>query len=178
VFASAGNVNVTCPSPAINVTLQSGANNEYPTQLLTTAFGGGESLHISAVGSTVPAFSADVTVPKVLLISSLAPDGSGVIAASVANGLTINFTRGAADVKMIVSGTAPNIGGLSCVVDSTAGTIPIPAAALAAIGAGVDLELITAKLTTIANADWNIDVWTAMPVYTSDLAKIVTVHVQ
>lgn len=177
VFASAGAVTVTSASPAIDVSLQPDANNEYTTQPVNMAFGGGEALHVSAVGATVPAFSADVTVPIVLLVDSPVADGSGVIAVPVTSDLTIGFSRGAANVKMMVVGSS-NAGGLSCEVESTSGTITIPAAALAAIGSGVDLQLITAKLTSITDADWNIDVWTATPAYTADRTNGVTIHVR
>jgi len=79
---------------------------------------------------------------------------------------------------MMITGTSPGIGALSCEVDSTSGTVTVPAAALAAIGAGADLSLPTAKQTTIMDQDWTVDIWTIMQAFTPDLTKPVSIHVQ
>lgn len=77
---------------------------------------------------------------------------------------------------MMITGTSSGIGALSCEVES--GTVTVPAAALAAIGAGADLSLLTAKQTTIMDQDWTVDIWTIMQAFTPDLRKPVSIHVQ
>lgn len=175
-FVSAGSIGVTCDNPVIDVTLAPESDNQYTTQTFSTGFAGGRTIQISALGATVPAFSAQVTTQKPLLVDSPAPDASGIITAPSSSDLTITFSRGAPGAQAVLSGASANNGSLWCESDSTTGRLTVSAAALAALGAGVQLQMLTAQLTTIPDQDWNIDISVLLQAYTSDLKNPVLVQ--
>ena len=177
---SAGTVTITSTTtiPPVDVTIEPNADGSYKaTSLGTAALLGREQVHLSASGATVPAFSADINVPLVLLVNSPSYDATGVITASIKNDLVIQFSRGTAGVTMDVLATTAT-GTLSCSVDSQKGQLTIPAAALAALGAGNQFPLLTSGVAEIPVGDWLIAVGAVMNAMNPDRTQVIVVTLQ
>jgi hypothetical protein len=179
-YASAGPVTVTSVSPAANIVVQPNADGSYTSiYQFDIIFRGGEAVQVSAAGADVPAFSASVQVPLVLLIDSPVADAQGIYKAASTSDLVINFSRGTADVIISASAqvSARSIY-LSCQADSLRGTLTIPAAALAAIGSGETIYFETVSKTTVTAGDWDVNIWTALEAFLPDKTHWFEVEVQ
>jgi len=177
---SAGTVTITSSTSIspIDVTIPPNSDGSYTQTALNTFFVGHEQVHLAASGATVPAFSTDVTAPLVLLVNSPSYDASGVITASIQKDLVITFSRGTAGVTMDVLATNTN-GTLNCSVDSQKGQLTVPAAALAAFGAGNQFSILTSSITSIPVADsWSIAVGVIMDAMNPDRTQPISVQLQ
>jgi len=178
VSAGAVTIASTTTIPPVNVIISPNSDGSYTQTSLGTSLLGSEQIHLNALGGTVPAFSADITVPLVLLVNSPSYDASGVITASVKNDLVIQFSRGAAGVTMEVLATTA-AGTLDCSVDSQKGQLTIPAGALAAFGAGNQFSLLTSGIAEIpAGNSWSVAVGAVMNAMTPDRTQTITVKLQ
>lgn len=177
-IVSAGTVTVssTTATPPFDVTISPSLGGGYAATPVSSLLGG-EQIHIAAAGDTVPAFSADVTAPSALRVNSPTFDATGVITASIQTDLVITLSGGTLGVTMDVLASTRN-GTLSCSVDSQKGQLTIPAAALAALGAGNQFSLYTTKIAFIPAGDWSISVGTIMDAMSPDGALPITVLLQ
>ena len=177
---SAGTITITSSAsvPPIDVTIEPNPDGSYTQTSLGTLFLGGEQIHLAATGATVPAFSTDVTAPLVLLVNSPNYDASGIITASIQNDLVITFSRGTAGVTMDVLATSTN-GTLNCSVDSQTNQLTIPAAALAAFGAGNQFALYTSGIISIpAGNSWSVAVGVIMDAMNPARTQPISVKLQ
>jgi hypothetical protein len=178
-YVSAGTITVTSDASsydrAVDVSITPNTNNTYPSTNLNNSYVGNEVVHLAASGATVPAFSADITVPLALLVSSPPPDATGYITASTTSDLIITFSRGAPRKNVVVL-ASNSFGTLYCDVPSESGQLTIPAGALAAYGAGNQFPLYTSGITEIqVGQDWSIAVGALLGAYTEDKTHAVTV---
>jgi hypothetical protein len=178
-YVSAGTLTVTSPAtatlPANNVTVTPNADNTYDNAGLSGLFSGGEAVHISASGATVPAFSANLTAPLVLLIDSPTPDATGIIHANASSDLVIQFSRGAAGVALFAQNLSAGLPAwLECTSAPNASSMTIPKAALAAVGGPI--YLLTRATQEVVAGDFTVTTGIFMNAYTPDKQNPVTIQ--
>jgi len=172
---TAGDLSVTSPNSSVNGTGISPVGNLYDAQFDDNLVGG-ETFHIVASGGTVPAFAIDLSAPRNLLLDSpAAPDG--VIAATTTADLVLNFTQGVPGVEVTAIGFSAN-SHLDCRMPSETGILTIPAAALAALGAGNRIDFFTNKSTMVLVGNTSIDAGVLMGFFTPDKLHHVRVELQ
>jgi hypothetical protein len=125
------------------------------------------------MGATVPAFSADLTVPVAILINSPTPDSYGTIHASASDDLVIQFSRATSDVRLSVQTIPDGEVELECNSALGASTFTIPKEALAV--AGRQIYLFTRASKGIVAGDFVVDTDIIMNAYTTDKAHPVTI---
>ena len=177
---SAGTLTVTSPATATlaanNVTISPNTDNTYDQAALSGLFSGAEVANISASGASVPAFSAALTVPLVLLIDSPTPDADGTIQANSSSDLVIQFSRGTTGVVLSAQPINPaSSDWLECNSAPGANSLTIPAAALAATAG--QLYLVTRATEDIVAGDFTVNVGVMMNAYMPNKTTPVTIQI-
>lgn len=177
-YVSAGAITMTSAQPAMTVTLEPGLDNAYNTGTgsMGAGFSGGESAHIAASGATIPAFTADITIPLTLLIDSPKPDSSGLIIANADSDLIVKFSRGTAGVDVFLQSFTPT-GMLTCQAKSEVGSMTICKEALALLDSTF-ARLWTFGYKIVEAGDWSITVGSIMEAYTPDKSHPVKISVR
>lgn len=176
-LASAGTITLSSSSPQTNVSTEPDASGAYNQSRLSVSFRGGEALHIMATGAAVPAFSADLMFPKLLLIDEPAADSTGLIKAKTTEDLTLSFSRAVDGVTLIITGSS-NSTYLNCTSQASSKTLTVKAAALAALGSGAQLQLYTAGAVSVPVSGWSVLVGASAETATPDLKAPITVQIQ
>lgn len=146
---SAGTITFTSTDVTGSASVSPDASGAYgtPTIQFPTAFVGREHGLFQASGGAVPAFSQEVDVPLLLLLSQPATTGSAQV--SRASDLVLTWTRGAADVFFsVIAGGArvdgkPGTASLSCQFPSEPGAGTISSALLQRLKTGETLKPVT-----------------------------------
>ena len=176
-WASAGTISLTSASPQVDVSIDPDGSNVYPRAVFGASLTGGEMLRVAATGGTVPAFSADLNVPKLLVIDQPAPDATGRIKAPATADLVISFSRGVEDVSLQLLGS--NQGHtLSCRAPFPSSTLTVQAAALAALGAGAEVSAYTLGVKDAPITGWNVLLGTLTEAMTPDHKAAVSIQVE
>jgi hypothetical protein len=176
-YVSAGTITIASSSPLLDVVQKPDSDNAYVSQAIDVSFDAGVSLHVSAPGATVPAFSTDLAVPFALLIDSPQADPNGVIAVTTMSDLVIDYSGGTTEVDLVLDGIS-SAGSVHCDAVSTTGKLTIDARILAAIGSGSSLSLWTFGKSDIFADAWKIQVGFLTDVYMQDQKNPITVRVQ
>jgi uncharacterized protein (TIGR03437 family) len=132
VRGPSGTQNAPASSGQFKTTLSSSGNFLSPGTYTVSAPGGAD----------VPAFSASISIPAMPAMTSPPPDAPNPVAATRANGLTVNWSGGsqAAYVQIEVFSatdyTYTNGADLICSASASAGTFTVPPSAMLALPAG------------------------------------------
>jgi hypothetical protein len=157
-LASAGSIAIT--GGAYPLVLQPGSGNLYGTPVpdgdsgVEVLWHGNETLHVSASGADVPAFTADVLAPTQVTVVTQLPTSISRL-----NPFDVSwFKKSAGQVAVDVSSTA---GGtsyyLECLFDVAAGFGEVPQAALAQIAGGTGtLSVFTVTKQTVSAGGWTV----------------------
>jgi hypothetical protein len=149
-----GPITVDSPEAGVHVVTTPDDDGHYvETENTLESFKGGESLAVTAAGGTLPAFSLSAQFPLLLIVEQPVATAAQGLAATAAHSrteaLTINWSRGAADVFFHVQATGipPAADGTTtsatCRVESSPGTVTLEPAFLSALPAGTELWLLT-----------------------------------
>jgi len=134
-------------------------------------------LRVAAAGGTVPAFSADLNVPKLLVIDQPAPDASGLIKAPSTADLVISFSRAVEGISLhLLGGNAGH--NLSCNAPFPSSTLTVQAAALAALGAGARVTAYTVGVEDAPIPGWKVLLGTLTEAMTPDHTAAVSIQVE
>lgn len=181
-FVSAGTLSITSPATAAlaanDISIVPNADNSYTYAPLSGTFAGGETVHIAASGATVPAFSADMTVPLGLLVESQATDNYGTIRASKSSDLVIQFSRGGTGVALVAMPLTYDTSTeyVECTSEPGASSLTIPKAALAV--AGPVLNLLTVATKSVVAGAYAVDAAIYMNAFTPDKQHPVTIEIK
>jgi hypothetical protein len=177
VYESAGTVTMSSTSPLLNVAIEPSDTNAYVSTSTATTLVGGEHLHFSATGGTIPAFSSDIDVSPVLLIDSPAADANGTLAASASEDLVIRFSRGGPGVQLYAQAATAS-GSLVCTSAVGDNGLTIPAAALATLDSGTKMSLWTLTSQVVSAGQFEITTGTLLDAYTPDKSHPVVISVE
>lgn len=168
---------LTFESSTINLVqhLDPGPDGVYETAALPAGrelFLGEEMTTFSAAGGEVPAFSADLEFPLLLLLD-MPPTIQGGAAVSQTSDLTLAWSRGTDDIDFLFQVTAVDTltsAYLLCQVPSLPGTLTVPGAALQRFPSSAPITLATLHHRTITAGDYSIDLWLGAEVRSPDKA--------
>ncbi|HTL35584.1 MAG TPA: hypothetical protein VL326_20790 [Kofleriaceae bacterium] len=136
MYVNAGTVTVTGLSQTLTLT-PSSITNMYQPDNSANAFVGGETVNITGMGATAPAFTLSLTAPSLASITVPAkPSGTNPLAIDRSHDLAVAWTGGGASDIDFVFGSTSGGPSLNCAFAATAGSGTIPTAALAMLPAG------------------------------------------
>ncbi|HEY3496807.1 MAG TPA: hypothetical protein VGK73_19045 [Polyangiaceae bacterium] len=135
-------------------------------------FLGEELTRFSAEGGDVPAFSAEVEFPLLLLLDE-PPTIQGGAAISQTSDLTLAWSRGLDDIDFLFQVSAVDTltsANLLCQVPSTLATLTVPAAALQRFPKQASIVLATLRHRTVTAGDYAVELWLGAEVRSPDKA--------
>lgn len=173
---SAGTITVTSPDVNGTAIVQPGADGSYGSPLgsFSSTFLGQEVVSISASGSQVPAFQNQVTMPLALLRSEPYVDNSDThtrLLIPSTRDLKLTWTRGAADVWLIVDATTERVDGrpgtaqLYCAFPSESGTGTVRSDLLKQLQQETLIRNLTVLIKRTSVADYAVTLATTFDVY-------------
>lgn len=178
IFASAGTVTITSTEITGTATLEPDAANEYqsPTAApFAMDFLGGEHVQFKATGATVPAFSGEVSVPLVLLLSQpLFVKGSASLDVPRSQDLSLVWTRGTQDVYLYLTASSlrtdglPGRSWLTCQIPSETGSAVIKSSLLQSLVAETQVTLLSIGAKVITAGEYSITLAATMPAANPD----------
>lgn len=178
ILASAGTVTITSTEIAGTATLEPDATNEYsgPTSApFAMDFLGGEHVQFKATGATVPAFSGELGVPLVLLLSQpLFVKGAASLDVPRSQDLSLAWTRGVKDVYLYLTASSLRTDGLpgrswvTCQIPSETGSAVIKSSMLQLLAAETQVTALSIGAKVITAGEYSITLATAMPAANPD----------
>lgn len=178
IFASAGTVTITSTEVAGTATLVPDATNEYPVPSdapFEMEFVGGEHVQFKATGATVPAFSDEVSVPLVLLLSQpLFVKGAPSLDVPRSQDLSLVWTRGVKDVFFYLTASSlrtdglPGRSWLTCQIPSESGSAVIKSSMLQVLAADTQMTPFTIGAKVIMAGEYSITLATTLPAANPD----------
>ena len=178
IFASAGTVTITSTEVTGTATLEPDAANEYPgpsSPPFAMDFLGGEHVQFKATGATVPAFSGELSVPLVLLLSQpLFVKGAASLDVPRSQDLSLAWTRGVDGVFLYLTAASQRADGmpgnayLTCQIPSETGSATIKSSMLQLLAAETQLTAFSISAKVIAAGEYSITLATTMPTANPD----------
>lgn len=178
IYASAGTVTITSTEVAGTATLEPDATNQYPnlsTPPFEQGFVGGEHIQFKASGASVPAFSDELSVPLVLLLSQpLFVKGQPSLDAPRSQDLSLVWTRGVKDVYLYLTASSLRTDGLpgrswvTCQIPSESGSAVIKSSMLQLLAAETQMTLLTVGAKVITAGEYSITLATTLPAANPD----------
>jgi hypothetical protein len=141
------------------------------TDTLEEKFGGGEQALFVASGGEVPAFQQAVEIPLTLLLTQPAYPKDAPQVVPSGSDLTLNWLRGTEGVFLYVQSSSQRPDGLpgsvniNCTFESTAGTGVIASSVLQALVPGAKLLMMTIRNTPITAGEYDVSLYTGLPMY-------------
>ncbi len=126
--------------------------------LFEPVFLGGEAIAVSATGGNVPAFTAELSYPALLLLTTPASfDVNYPISVPSGQDFTLGWDRGATDVSFQLQGGTADLS-VVCSQPSESGSLVVPQAALAALPSGTTFDLFTLGKHDLVAGDYDVTV--------------------
>jgi hypothetical protein len=172
----AGAISLTCSAESYDKTLSPDGNGAYATDAdRSVTFQAGDVVSIHATGDEVPAFTTTMTAPTPLVIDTTnfpARDQNHMIPVNPKQDLVLTFQHGKPGVNVQVDGYGvagnPTFTSVSCLVDSSRGTLTIPARALTSLSSLGFVDFITVGTTSVTVGDYPVTLLFGMDVNDQD----------
>ncbi len=181
---SAGEITVSGGTPLFSGTLTPATDDVYEQRAIPPSqprqFSGLEEVRFRAAGGKLPAFDATVVFPLLLLLEQPVTE-AGRLKISSRDDLALVWSRGEPDVQLWLEavGTDPaSPPQVTCRFDSAQGRGTIPKAALAALGPGAVLKLLTVRRQPIQHGSFTTTLMVATEVATPDKKNTVSIEME